>query len=246
MQKLKLDEYSQRLCAAKKAYNYPKVTCYDFSSFLEKKELCLYETKHQSMLEVEELIREQLLSRDIEVVKNGLSNVLYWGYAKQSGRQYDRVDIFRREVTCEQLNAFIDLLTESTYISLNDIRTIKIPQFSQMPFVSKLAMFLLPMSNPVLDNNIARFAHKQNIPPLKCLTIRTTINLSKSNMKIYDKWALWCKNMAKLTNENPSSPCKGLRAVDVERAIYCRIPNKKDKNQDTTEALLLLAGPVTE
>ena len=260
MKQLKLDEYARRLCAAKEAYDYPAVTCFDFNLFLQKKKLSLYETQHQNVLEVEELIRGQLLSQNIEMVKDGLSNVLYWGYASPSqrgpyvkkegrykgGRQYSRICIFRRDVTSKHIDDFMYLLNTSVCISLNGIKSIKMPEFTQMPFVSKLVMFLLPVSSPVLDNKIARFAQEQNMPILKRLTIGTTVSLSKSNMEIYDEWALWCRQIAETINNNPSLPCKGLRAVDVERAIYCRIPNKKDKNQDTTEARLLLAGPDTD
>ena len=258
MRQLKLDEYARRLCAAKNAYNYPKITCYDFNSFLQKKKLSLYETQHQNMLDVEELIRGQLLSQDIEVVKDGLSNVLYWGYASQrgpcvkregrykGGRQYNRICIFRRDVTREHISALIDSLESSACISLSDIKRVGMPEFTQMPFVSKLAMFISPASNPVLDNNIARFAQKQKIPPLRYLTIGTTVSLSKPNMEIYDKWALWCREIAEVVNNIPSASCKDLRPVDVERAIFCRIPSKKDKNKDITEARMLLAGPDIE
>ena len=263
MQRLKLDEYAQRLCAAKKAYNYPAVTCYDFDAFLKGKRRRLYERKHTSMSDVENLIRKQLVSQNTDVVKNGLSNVLYWGFATDSRQSY-QVQVFRDGddkrkllgVNDEQIANFINFLNSGKGISLQDISRMKLPRFGGMSFSSKLLMFLSPEQNPVLDMQIATFAVDNGISPVRNLTFRTkkiakrtgkskdnTIRLTRHNMDIYERWASWCKHVAVIVNEYPSSSCKDLRAVDVERAIYRSIPNEKDVNQDTTEAQLLLAGP---
>ena len=82
------------------AYNYPPVT-YDFATERE--------SIHLGMASVESLIQEQLLSADSNAVRDGLSNVLYWGYATQEGRQSDRVARFRAKVTKANLNNCIAL-----------------------------------------------------------------------------------------------------------------------------------------
>ena len=256
MQQLKLDEYARRLCAAKKAYDYPAVTCFDFDAFLQLKgrnilkKKGLYEKEHQNnMLEVEELIRGQLLSQDIEVVKDGLSNVLYWGYARRKGRQFDRVKIFRKGVTRDHLEKFAASLKEPYGIRLDDIQRINMPQFGKMiPFASKILMFLHPEKCPVLDNQIADFGKKFKVPGLNDLKTDTDTSIrSTSNTRVrYMQWARWCGHVAERVNSLPTSPCKDLRAVDVERAIYSSIPAKKDRNQDATQAMLLLAGPDIE
>ena len=254
MRQLNLDEYARRLCAAKEAYDYSAVTCFDFDAFLQlkgrnilkKKEL--YEKDHQNnMLEVEELIRGQLLSQDTEVVKDGLSNVLFWGYATQ-GIQQTRVRRFREGVTDSQVDQFKGVAGSLCHIGLYDIQRIKMPEYSRVAFMSKLLMFLYPDKYPVLDNQIADFGKKFNIIGLNELktTTDTSIRLTDKTRERYVQWALWCRQIAETINSNLSSPCKGLRAVDVERAIYRRIPNKRNKNQDTTEARLLLAGPDTD
>ena len=248
MQQLELNEYAKRLCAAKDAYNYPYVT-YNFNT----NEI----VRHKSMLDVERLIQDQLLSPNLSDVKDGLSNVLYWGYAT-TGYQWNRVCKFRVKVTSKQLREFKE--TETVRFpnsiarhanNLHAVRKIKMSQFSGMSFLSKLLMFLNPDRNPVLDMKLATFSVDNEIPPVGRLKFRTTkmakrdckskdtqIRLSSHNMQIYQEWALCCGQIAETINSNPFSPCGGLRAVDVERAIFWRIIQGRDN-----EAQLLLAGP---
>jgi hypothetical protein len=60
---------------------------------------------------VEVAISGELKSGDPEQVKNGLSNVLYWGYAQMGIRQ-TRVDRFRATVTVSQLRQAADLFDD--------------------------------------------------------------------------------------------------------------------------------------
>ena len=238
MQRLKLDEYAQRLCAAKEAYNYPAVTCYDFDAFLKGKRRRLHERKHTSMSDVENLIRKQLVSQDTDVVKDGLSNVLYWGYATQ-GIQRTRVQRFRSGVTTRHISQFRSMLN-SPRIDIHAIEQVGMPEYSRIAFISKLLMFIDPSTYPVLDNQIADFGRKHRINGLSDLKTPTdkSIRSTNKNRSRYADWARLCKQIANRVNSYPSSPCKGLRAVDVERAIYWNIREGQD-----FEAILLLAEP---
>ena len=50
------------------------------------------------MLAVEQYIGTLLRSKDVSAVKDGLSNVLYWGCAQQPGRRDFRVSDFRKTI----------------------------------------------------------------------------------------------------------------------------------------------------
>ena len=225
-----LEEYARQICAAQAAYKYPAVT-YDFTAHRE--------CRHTTMADVEKRIQEQLRSRNQEEVNDGLSNVLYWGYASQPGRQRDRVGKFREKVTTEQIKEFINLLSGEHCFSFDYVINLRLPEFSGMSFVSKLLMFLCPDTHPVLDLKIARFAQSLDFPPLQYLKIdQNRIRLTKQNVQGYEQWAVWCTGVADQVNAEPGSPCHDLRAVDVERAIFWQVNSGYEK-----EASLLLQGP---
>ena len=86
---LPLQQYAALLCEAIRAYDFPAVA-YDFT---EGKEL-----DHDSMLPVEQYIGTLLRSKDLSAVKDGLSNVLYWGYAQRPGWRDFKVRDFRNTI----------------------------------------------------------------------------------------------------------------------------------------------------
>ena len=88
-QDVPLEQYAALLCEAIRDYDFPAVP-YDFT---EEKHL-----HHDSMLAVEQYIGTLLRSKDVSVVKDGLSNVLYWGYARQPRRRDFRVSDFRKTI----------------------------------------------------------------------------------------------------------------------------------------------------
>ena len=94
-----MEEYVRRLRQAAAEYSFPAKT-YDFTEETE--------SEHREMSSVERLIRAQLTSEDRSQVKDGLSNVLYWGYARRRGIRTHRVRRFREEVTADQLGAFVE------------------------------------------------------------------------------------------------------------------------------------------
>lgn len=234
-----MEKYASSVRRAATEYSYPAKT-YDF---VEEREV-----DHGKTALVEALIRAQLMSENRNEVKDGLSNVLYWGYVRQ-GYGSHRVRRFRDEVTDDQLEAFVECVRRSAGVGVEELRRLELPQFSGMSFVSKILMFMCPDRFPVLDLKIARFARVEPVQPLDrpsglsaLLNLKlypTSIGLTRSNMRAYLEWADWCCEMADAVNRlNP--PLGGtLRAVDIERGIFWCI----DREQET-EARRLLLGPM--
>ena len=73
--------------------------------------------RHASMKDVESLIHGQLVSNDREVVKVGLSNVVFWGFASQGIQEY-RVRKFRKDVKDYHLDGFMEVVNEEDHIGL--------------------------------------------------------------------------------------------------------------------------------
>ena len=82
-------------------------------------------------------------------------------------------------------------------------------------------MFLDPTRFPVLDLKIAKAFANGGFPPLAGLGFDPSgIRITRSNANAYEDWARWCREIAGLVNEDPASPRRDLRAVDVERALF--------------------------
>ena len=125
---------------------FPTVA-YDFRKSCE-----LY---HGDMAAVEVYIGKRLRAREAEAVKEGLANVLYWGYANSPGRRVHRVEKFLQDVSERMVDDFIAVVESQGTPGLFDIKKIGLPQFSGMSFVTKIIMFLNPDRHPVLDMKIA-------------------------------------------------------------------------------------------
>lgn len=230
----KTSDYGSALCTAIREYDFPAVTC-DFDAGGT-------EIPHADMRGVEDRIRELLVSSSRKQVKDGLSNVLYWGYANSPGRRDYRVRKFRKDVTDDQLDRFAEIAARTPPPGPARIKKIGLPQFSGMSFITKIMMFLDPAGCPVLDMKIAEaFSQSSGFPPLEGLVFRkrsdTTIRVTKVNECVYGKWASWCGGIAEYVNASGSS-CEGLRAVDVERALFTLADSDRG-----AEAWRLLRGP---
>ena len=233
-----MEEYTRRIRQGAAEYNFPAKT-YDFEEETE--------SEHRAVSCVERLIRSQLTSESCSQVKDGLSNVLYWGYIRRQGIRDRRVCQFRAKVTDAQLHAFIERRRRSTCMGLEELKQLGLPEFSKMSFSTKVSMFMCPDSYPVLDRSIALFAHDQPAQSLdrpsglsallKLKLYPTTIPLNGNNMRVYREWSGWCCEIADAVNA-VVPPDVNLRAVDVERAIFWCIDRKSD-----TEARRLLLGP---
>ena len=233
-----MEEYARRLRQAAAEYSFPAKT-YDFTEETE--------SEHREMSCVERLIRAQLTSENRKQVKDGLSNVLYWGYIRRRGIGTHRVRRFRKEVTDDHLDGFVECRRRSDCITIEELKRIALPEFSAMSFASKVLMFMCPDRYSVLDLSIARFAHRQpaqslDLPSglsvlLNLKLYPTKIPLTRCNMRAYQEWSGWCCEIADAVNA-VVPPGVNLRAVDVERAIFWCIDRESE-----TEARRLLLGP---
>ena len=252
MPRLSPEEYAALLCKAIKDYDFPPVT-YAFDKDYDSPPVTYAfdkdnEIHHEDMFAVEQYIGTLLRSKEPQ---NGLLNVLYWGYARQPGRRKDRVSRFRATNPNElkpKLDQFVKLVEELTGPSINGevpsggsgllkIKKLKLPQFSQVPFVSKILMFLDPTCYPVLDLKIANKVANPCFPPLQNLKF-TGIPINEDNATVYDTWACWCREIATEVNKAPESPRHDVRVVDVERALFTLADS-----QATDNIRVLLAGP---
>ena len=238
---LPLPEYADVLCKALWCFSFPKVT-FDFRNSQR--------TQHEDMRGVEKCIGALLSHEDPVDVKDGLSNVLYWGYARQQGRRGHKVRTFRnmmKSTDDRRLVGFMEFVgpTPDTRVAerLLALKKLGLPEFGQMSFATKILMFLDPDRYPVLDLKIARAtANKSYFAPLQKLTVnQTSIPVTRANAAGYARWACWCRSIATRINEIPQSPCGDLRAVDVERAVF-QLADSEEMDKVRT----LLEGPLDE
>ena len=227
-------DYASALCAAIREYRFPPVT-FDFEAGEE--------IHHADMRGVEDRIRGLLMAPSRRQVKDGLANVLYWGYANSPGRRRYRVGKFRKDVTDDQLDCLAEIVACTPPPGPVRIKRIGLPQFSGMSFITKIMMFLDPTGYPVLDMKIAEaFSQSSDFSPLEGLVFRkradTTIRVTRVNECVYRKWASWCMDIAEYVNTGSGSSCAGVRAVDVERALFTLADSDRG-----SEAWRLLRGP---
>ena len=109
MPKLPPSDYAVLLCKAVRAYDFPAVTC-RFERGGDSGDRIVRESCRG--MDVVEIQVGGLLRRpNLHAVKDGLSNVLYWGYANSPGLQRHRVGKFRSAVEDNDplLKAFVEL-----------------------------------------------------------------------------------------------------------------------------------------
>ncbi len=245
--KLPLKQYAILLCETVRDYDFPPVT-YDFA---KNKEIC-----HGNMCAVEQDIQDLLCSGDTQKVNDGLSKVLYWGWAQKPGRGKSWGEEFRKAELENKLKGFVQLVQKlekrpkscealSGSELLWDIHKLRLPKFTYgISFMSKILMFIDPERYPVLDKGIAE-AYANSFfcfSPLQDLTFNTNIRVdNKKNRKAYENWACWCRKIAKVVNKSPESPCNHFRAVDVERALFTLA--RVNKAYAIPAAHAILAGP---
>jgi hypothetical protein len=197
----------KELREAIEGYSFPAV----FYDFVENSEV---QTKN--MAEVENIIGPQLRSGDLKVVKNGLSNVLYWSYAR-IGYRDRRVRNFREHVTPQQLVRLQTLTTNGKVPTMDEIKEIHLPEYSGMSFLSKILMFLNPLHYCVLDTQITRLRTQNSDKALNSLSFgpnENQIRISKRNENVYDYWRNECPSI------NATYYAGKYRVVDVERGFF--------------------------
>lgn len=215
----------RQLEAAIRAYDFPGA----YKDFKKDAELLV------PMDQVELFIGSKLIARSTNAVKDGLSNVLHWGYAQQPGRQRARVDAFRKNVTTEQLQGFIDLVRPAGSLTLSSIKKLGLPEFSNVSFVSKVLMFLDPDEHATLDLQILKMRHHKG-SPLKDVKVNTGkykgrvtehVPITRHNDAAYANWNQTLKRIS-------ASYYRGsYRVVDVERGFFKMIQEGQLKDAST-------------
>ncbi len=165
------------------------------------------------MREVERAIRAMLVSSIAEDIRNGLANIIYWGYA-QIGYRDVRVRRFREGATLDQLARFRSLVEAHGVPSLSQVHALEIPEYSGISFISKVLMFLDPVQYCVLDQQLARLGDVPSDQALQGLSRGTRIPVSPHNEEVYDEWRAECRRI--------SAQYFGgrYRVVDVERGFF--------------------------
>jgi len=164
---------------------------------------------------VEVAIGRELRSGDPERVKNGLSNILYWGYG-QMGIRDTRVRRFRIKVTSSQLDQSCALFRRSRLPSVVEIKNLSLPEFARLSFVSKIRMFLDPDHSATLDLQIMKI-HKRcptTVLAQLCIGSSTSIPITANNSNAYEAWCRRMREISRIHFED----C--FRAVDIERGLF--------------------------
>lgn len=207
-------------------YDFPCVT-FDFRNARE--------ITYTSMRDVENEIQRGLLTNDAESIKDGLSNVLYWGYAR-TGYRWVRVNRFRDNVTEAQLLHAGRLFRNIGDPGVQQIARLGLPEFSGLSFVSKTRMFLDPTKYVVLDRQLLKLREQERGNIFHDVTIaakETRIRVSETNAKAYERWSNLCRQIAAKYFDGV-----GIRAVEIERGIFYLVQTK----QARVAAEILLAA----
>ncbi|MCL0074250.1 hypothetical protein M1O50_05215 [Dehalococcoidia bacterium] len=168
------------------------------------------------MLAVETFIAHQITSKRAITVKDGLSNILYWGYAR-TGYRNTRLKTFRAQVKTSQLNDFINLVGNNNSPNVVDIKNLKLPQYSGLSFVSKIRMFLDPINSAVLDKQIMKIKFSCICTILSKLSHtekESQIRISGPNSVTYESWCNRLKDISNLYYKG------AYRAADIERGFF--------------------------
>ena len=194
-------------------YNFPS-RLYDFN--LNK------EIEFENYRLLEKHIQNLLTHKEINKIKDGLSNVLFWGFYR-IGYRDNRVKIFRQQVTDFQLMAFSNLV-KTNKINPISIKKLGLPQFSQFSFISKILMFINPKKYVTLDKKIMNLKDPFNPDsPLTRIPYSendTGIRITKTTTKYYFEWCELCSFIAKEINNNKI-------AVDIERGFFRLVEEEK-------------------
>lgn len=182
-----------------------------------------------SMTDLEARIRKQLLSTSLDDIKDGLSNILYWGFAQMGGLADVRVQRFRSVVTEAQLEQASTLFAKNQRPALYEIARLKLPQFSKVSFVSKVRMYLDPVASATLDRQIMQMHQIHSDTVLAAFKEdATSIPTSIVNSNAYE---VWCERLGQIAQTYLPSA----RVVDIERGLFHMI-----QSGDVAEAASIL------
>jgi len=166
-----------------------------------------------SMRDVETSIRRMLVSDNVQQIRDGLANVIYWGYAQIAYRDV-RVGRFRERVTQDHLSAFRTLVAAGVTPTLAQIAAIGMPEYSGISFISKILTFLNPIQFCVLDKQLAKLAPGPGNRALHRLSMGTQIQITSNNEGVYNAWRAECAEIATRYFDGRH------RVVDIERGFF--------------------------
>lgn len=207
----------QQLDNAIIGYNFPAVY-WDFDAEIE--------ITAPNMTELETAISDQLRSPEMNITKYGLANVLYWGFA-QIGFRQNRIDDFMNNVTDHQVMAFQALLRQNEMPTMKAIKTIGLPQYSGMSFISKILMFLTPLAYCVLDQQLTKLRTPGSPKILNDLVFgegETQIRITNHNETVYNSWRNECATISHMYFQDI------YRVADIERGFFNLIQQNNLQN----------------
>jgi len=200
----------------------------------------------KNMLEVECIIGKKLHENDLDEVKDGLLKTIHWffQFILDTDERNDARQRFYASITNEAVHGFHNKLKtwksstnngetmSSESIFIRNINNLRIHAFNGITIVSIILMFIDPKKYPginwrIVNNNRDFFQPFENLNQSLRSRDLTCINA-------YQKWARFCREMARKVNKIPGSQYQDVRAVDFERAIL-RAPEDDRK--------YLFAGP---
>jgi len=100
------------------------------------------------------------------------------------------------------------------------IKSLHLPEFSGMSFISKVLMFLDPTNYCVLDKQIAKLRNPECIKSLSHLLFgsnETQIRISHNNQNVYNNYRKECRAISARYYQNV------YRVADVERGSFTLI-----------------------
>jgi hypothetical protein len=171
---------------------------------------------HESVHEAERIVRDELQSEKTEVVRDGLSNVLYWGLLR-NGNKGTRISRFRHNVTSRQLAAASELFRRLEGPGILQLKALRLPEFSALSSLSKLRMFLDPQKYVTIDRKLLKLREcsgRTLFHNLKLWGSIEYIPATMDNQNVYQRWCEFCLRKAKRY-----FPDKDIRAVELERGI---------------------------
>jgi hypothetical protein len=170
----------------------------------------------QNMREVEAVLADQLKSQELVRTKQGLANILYWGYA-QIPFGGKRVNNFMNKVSDQQIITFQSLIIGDNMPSPTAVGRCHLPEYSRMSFISKILMFLNPNDYCVLDQQVAKLRTPGSPKILNDLSFRindTQIRITNHNEAVYNGWRNECAAISQTYFQGT------YRVVDIERGFF--------------------------
>ena len=133
---------------------------------------------------------------------------------------------FRDKVTHEQLVAARDLF-KNEKPSIKELKSLGMPEYSGISFLSKIRMFFSPTNSATLDRQIMKMKFQGYPTVLDSVSFtekETLIRPSGANSNGYE---LWCEKLINISSVYFDGK---YRPVDVERGFFHMIANLDQSN----------------